>query len=353
MQLEDLGWDAFFADAFEPYAADNLIPARVSARHHGPCELLTENGRMGGLPAGKLSDEELPAVGDWVAIRPVEGERKAIIEAVLPRRTSFSRKEAFQRTREQVVAANVDTVFIVTAFGFDLNPRRLERYLTAAWDSGSAPVIVVNKLDTADDPWAELALVEPVAMGVPIHSVSAVTGEGLDDLDAYLRAGATIVLLGSSGVGKSTLINRFAGSELLETSATSAAGRGRHTTSHRELVPLPSGALLLDTPGMRELQLWANEEVLDTTFSEIAQFSSECKFSDCSHTSEPGCAIRRALGDGTLSQERWSSYTKLQREIRALEIRKDARLRSEERKKWAKFSKAEERRSIEPGARTG
>ena len=340
MQLKDLGWDAFFEDAFEPYAADNLIPARVSARHHGPCELLTENGRMGGLPAGKLSDEELPAVGDWVAARPVQGERKAIIEAVLPRRTSFSRKEAFQRTREQVVAANVDTVFIVTAFGFDLNPRRLERYLTAAWDSGSAPVIVVNKLDTADDPWSELAFVEPVSMGVPIHSVSAVTGEGLDELDAYLHVGATIVLLGSSGVGKSTLVNRFAGSELLETSATSAAGRGRHTTSHRELVPLPSGALLLDTPGMRELQLWAGEEVLDTTFSEIAQFSAECKFSDCSHTSEPGCAIRRALGDGSLSQERWSSYTKLQREIRALEIRKDARLRSEERKKWAKFSKS-------------
>ena len=294
---------------------------------------------MGGLPAGKLSDDELPAVGDWVAARPVEGERKAIIEAVLPRRTSFSRKEAFQRTREQVVAANVDTVFIVTAFGFDLNPRRLERYLTAAWDSGSTPVIVVNKLDTADDPWSELGLVEPVSMGVPIHSVSAVTGEGLDELDAYLHVGATIVLLGSSGVGKSTLVNRFAGSELLETSATSAAGRGRHTTSHRELVPLPSGALLLDTPGMRELQLWAGEEVLDTTFSEIAQFSAECKFSDCSHTSEPGCAIRRALGDGSLSQERWSSYTKLQREIRALEVRKDARLRSEERKKWAKFSK--------------
>ena len=340
MQLKDLGWDAFFEDAFEPYAADNLIPARVSARHHGPCELLTENGRMGGLPAGKLSDEELPAVGDWVAARPVEGERKAVIEAVLPRRTSFSRKEAFQRTREQVVAANVDTVFIVTAFGFDLNPRRLERYLTAAWDSGSTPVIVVNKLDTADDPWGELAFVEPVSMGVPIHSVSAVTGEGLDELDAYLHVGATIVLLGSSGVGKSTLVNRFAGSELLETSATSAAGRGRHTTSHRELVPLPSGALLLDTPGMRELQLWAGEEVLDTTFSEIAQFSAECKFSDCSHTSEPGCAIRRALGDGSLSQERWSSYTKLQREIRALEVRKDARLRSEERKKWAKFSKS-------------
>jgi ribosome biogenesis GTPase / thiamine phosphate phosphatase len=340
LQLEDLGWDAFFADAFEPYAADNLIPARVSARHHGPCELLTELGRMGGLPAGKLTDEELPAVGDWVAARPVEGERKAVIEAVLPRRTSFSRKEAFTRTVEQVVAANVDTVFVVTAFGFDLNPRRLERYLTAAWDSGSSPVIVVNKLDNAEDPWAELALVEPVAMGVPVHAVSAVSGEGLDELDAYLRVGATIVLLGSSGVGKSTLVNRFAGNEVLVTSETSAGGRGRHTTSHRELVPLPSGALLLDTPGMRELQLWAGEEVLDTTFSEIAAFAAECKFSDCSHRTEPGCAIRRALADGSLQEERWASYNKLQREIRALEIRKDARLRSEQRKKWAKFSKS-------------
>ena len=340
MKLEDLGWNAFFAEAFEPYAADNLIPARVSARHHGPCELLTENGRMGGLPAGKLSDEELPAVGDWVAARPVEGERKAVIEAVLPRRTSFSRKEAFQRTVEQVVAANIDTVFVVTAFGFDLSPRRLERYLTAAWDSGSSPVIVVNKLDTADDPWAELAAVEPVAMGVPMHAVSAVTGDGMDELDAYLRVGATVVLLGSSGVGKSTLVNRIAGSELLETSETSEGGRGRHTTSHHVLVPLPSGALLLDTPGMRELQLWAGEEMLDTTFSEIADLAAQCKFSDCSHKSEPGCAIRRALGDGTLAEDRWTSYTKLQREIRALEIRKDARLRSEQRKKWAKFSKS-------------
>jgi ribosome biogenesis GTPase len=340
LKLEDLGWDAFFADAFEPYAADNLIPARVSARHHGPCELLTELGRMGGLPAGKLSDEELPAVGDWVAARPVDGERKAVIEAVLPRRSSFTRKGAFKRTTEQVVAANVDTVFVVTAYGFDLNPRRIERYLTAAWDSGASPVIVVNKADTADDPAAELAAVEPVAMGVPVHSVSAATGDGLDELETYLRFGATIVLLGSSGVGKSTLVNRFAGGELLETAATSAGGRGRHTTSHRELVPLPSGALLLDTPGMRELQLWAGEEMLDTTFSEISSLAAECKFSDCAHESEPGCAIRNALRDGSLAEERWSSYKKLQREIRALEIRKDARLRSEQRKKWVKFSKS-------------
>jgi ribosome biogenesis GTPase len=340
LNLQDLGWDAFFADAFEPYEGDNLIPARVSARHHGPCELLTEQGPMGGIPAGKLSEEELPAVGDWVAVRPLDGERKAVIEAVLPRRTSFTRKEALQRTVAQVVAANIDTVFVVTAFGFDLNPRRLERYLTSAWDSGSAPVIVVNKSDTADDPAFELLEIEPVTMGVPVHAVSAASGEGLDELDAYLQHGQTVVLLGSSGVGKSTLVNRFAGREVLATAHTSDGGRGRHTTSHRELVPLPSGAVLLDTPGMRELQLWADEEVLDTTFSEISALAAECKFSDCAHATEPGCAIRAALNDGRLSKERWTSYCKLQRELRALAIRKDARLRSEQRKQWAKFSKS-------------
>jgi ribosome biogenesis GTPase len=340
LQLEDLGWDAFFADAFEPYEADNLIPARIAVRHHGPCELFTELGPMGGIPAGKLSEDELPAVGDWVVVRPVDGERKAVIEAVLPRRTAFTRKEAFQRTVEQVIAANVDTVFVVTAFGFDLNPRRLERYLAAAWDSGASPVIVVNKSDTAVDLLGELVEIEPVAMGIPVHAVSAVTGAGLTDLGPYLGLGKTIALLGSSGVGKSTLVNRFAGHEVLATAETSAGGRGRHTTSYRELVPLPSGAILLDTPGMRELQLWASEEVLDTTFSEITELAAECKFSDCAHEREPGCAIRRALNDGTLARERWDSYCKLQREMRALAIRKDARLRSEERKKWVRRMKS-------------
>ena len=341
MNLEELGWDAFFADAFEPYVRDNLIPARVSARHHGPCELFTELGPMGGLPSGKLSDEELPAVGDWVAVRPVPGEKKAVIEAVLPRRTSFTRKEAWQRTVAQVVAANVDTVFVVTAFGGDLNPRRLERYLTAAWDSGASPVIVVNKSDVAEDPEAELIDVEPVLMGVPVHTVSAVTGEGLEALDPYLGVGRTIALLGSSGVGKSTLVNRFAGREVLATGETRGDGRGRHTTSHRELVPLASGAVLLDTPGMRELQLWAGEEVLDTTFGEISELAATCRFSDCSHEHEPGCEVRRALGDGTLSQERFMSYRKLQRELRALEIRKDNRLRAEARKERARFARAQ------------
>ncbi|MDQ3893073.1 MAG: ribosome small subunit-dependent GTPase A [Actinomycetota bacterium] len=340
MNLHDVGWDAFFADAFEPHGRENLIPARVAARHHGPCELLTELGRLGGVPSGRLGDDELPAVGDWVAARPLEGERKAVIEAVLPRRSVFTRKEAWRRSVAQVVAANVDTVFVVTAFGSDLNARRLERYLTAAWDSGANPVIVANKSDLTDDPAAELTRVESVALAVPVHSVSAATGDGVAALHPYLERGRTIALLGSSGVGKSTLVNRLAGRELLATRATSTDGRGRHTTTRRDLVPLPSGALLLDTPGMRELQLWADEEALDAAFAEITELAVDCRFADCSHEHEPGCAVRAALVDGTLSDERLASYRKLQRELRALEIRKDARLRAEARKEIRRFSRS-------------
>jgi ribosome biogenesis GTPase len=345
LNLQDLGWDAHFADAFKPYAEQDLIPARVVARHHGPCELLSERGALGGVTAGRMAEDALPVVGDWVVVRPLEGERKALIEAVLPRRGAFTRKEAWRRAVAQVVAANVDTAFLVTAFGHDLNPRRLERYLTATWDSGAAPVIVVNKLDLAGDPAAELALVESVSLGVPVLAVSAATGAGFEALDEHLRPASTIALLGSSGVGKSTLLNRLVGRDLLPTGETSADGRGRHTTTKRELVPLPSGALLIDTPGMRELALWADEEALEATFAEIPLLAARCRFTDCHHEREPGCAVRAALADGGLEPERYESYRKLQRELRALELRRDNRLRSEERKEVRRRSRSLRRES--------
>jgi ribosome biogenesis GTPase len=340
--LQDLGWDTSWEDAFEPYDYDGFVPARVAVRHHGPMELYTELGRLGGLPAGKLGDDELPAVGDWVVARPLDGERKALIEAVLPRRSAFTRKEAWRRTAEQVVAANVDVVFLVSAFGRDLNPRRIERYLTAAWESGATPVIVLNKADLSDDPELDAAPIEAVAFGVPVIRLSAVTGEGLDELEAQLGAGRTAALLGSSGVGKSTIVNRLAGRELLATQAVRDGDeRGRHTTTHRELVVLPEGrGLLLDTPGMRELQLWADVEALDSTFSEIAELAAECRFADCSHDREPGCAIQTALAAGELDRGRWESYRKLERELRALEIRQNARLQAEEKRKRRVFARS-------------
>jgi ribosome biogenesis GTPase / thiamine phosphate phosphatase len=273
-------------------------------------------------------------VGDWVAARPLEGERKALIEAVLPRRSAFTRKEAWRRAAEQIVAANVDVVFLVSAFGAELNLRRIERYLTAAWDSGAEPVLVLNKSDRAADPAAEAAPVEAIALGVPVLPVSAMTGANVDALESYLGHGRTAALLGSSGVGKSTLVNRLAGREVMDTGGVRPDDeRGRHTTTHRELVLLPDGrGLLLDTPGMRELQLWADEDALDTTFAEIADLAAACRFGDCSHAGEPGCAIHAALADGSLDEERWDSYRKLQREVQALELRQNQRLASEARK---------------------
>jgi ribosome biogenesis GTPase len=336
--LEALGWSPFFAEAFAPYEPEGLIPGRVAVQERGSVTLFT----TGGTVQAVIRRGTGPVAGDWVAAEAVAGEDKALVRAVLPRRSRFARKEPWL-TEEQVVAANVDTVFLVTDCGRDFKPRRLERYLTAAWDSGASPVIVLTKTDLADDVAATLAEAESVAFGVPVHGVSSLTGEGLHELEPYLRPGLTIAVLGSSGVGKSTLANRLVGEEVLATAAVRADGRGRHRTSHRELVVLPGGALLLDTPGMRELQLWADEGALEETFADVAELARECRFKDCGHEREPDCAVRAALGAGALAQARWESYRKLQRELRALALKQDARLRSEARKDRRRFARSQRR----------
>jgi ribosome biogenesis GTPase / thiamine phosphate phosphatase len=342
LTLASLGWGPFFEDAFRPYREEGLLPARVAVQHRGGYVLLTEDGELEAEAARRLvRSGELAAVGDWVAVRRLS-EEQAIVEAVLPRRTVFSRKETMDRVGEQVVAANVDTVFLVSALGHDLNLRRLERYLTAGWDSGAEPVVVLTKSDLHPGEVDEaVAAVEGIAFGVPVHAASNVTKEGLDALDRYLGPGRTVALLGSSGVGKSTLVNSLLGEERMATAAVREDDeRGRHTTSHRELVQLPGGALLLDTPGMRELQLWVDEEALDTAFADVSELAAQCRFSDCTHDHEPGCAVAAALEDGRLDPQRWASYRKLQAEIRALEIRQDKALRSEQRKRWRRFERS-------------
>jgi ribosome biogenesis GTPase / thiamine phosphate phosphatase len=280
---------------------------------------------------------DLPAVGDWVAVaaRPTEGT--GTIQGVLPRRTKFSRKVAWAASEEQVLAANVDSVFLLTSLNEDLNLRRLERYLTLAWESGARPVIVLTKTDLAADVELRLLEVGAIAFGVPVHAISSLTGDGLDVIQSYLEPGKTIALLGSSGVGKSTLVNTLAGHELLAVQEIRQSdGEGRHTTSHRQLVLLPGGGLVLDTPGMRELQLWESADGLGETFADVEELAANCRFNDCAHRSEPGCAVQAALESGTLELGRWTSYKKLQRELAHLERRLDKRLQAEERKRWAK-----------------
>ncbi len=341
--LTALGWDDSLAEQFEPHARAGLRPGRVAVQHRGAYDVLTAEGELRCDVAGRLYEEatspaDLPAVGDWVAVAARPAEHAGTVQAVLPRRTKFSRKTAWQASEEQVLAANVDVVLIVSSLNDELNLRRLERYLTLAWESGARPVLVLTKADLADGVPTAVTAVESVAFGAPVLPVSSLTGEGLDELRAHLRPGVTAALLGSSGVGKSTLVNTLAGEELLETREIRDDGKGRHTTTRRELIQLPDGALVIDTPGMREVQLWIADEGLEEAFSDVTELFEHCRFSDCAHESEPGCAVKEALANGTVAPERWESYLKLQRELAHLERRLDKRAQSEERKRWKALS---------------
>jgi ribosome biogenesis GTPase / thiamine phosphate phosphatase len=338
LNLNDLGWDEGFAASFEPHK-DECEPARVAAQHRGGYDVLTEAGERRVRLTGRLRHEaasaaELPAVGDWVVLRD------DTIHAVLPRRSAFSRKAAWSATEEQVLAANLDAVFVVSALNGDLNLRRLERYLTLAWESGATPVLVLTKADLCDDVGAALLEVEQVALGVATHAVSNLSGAGLDELTPYLAPARTVALLGSSGVGKSTLANRLAGEERQVTHEIAEDGRGRHTTTSRQLIPLPGGALLVDTPGLREIQLWEADDGIQEAFADVDELAADCRFSDCAHQSEPGCAVQAAIDEGRLLSERLQSYRQLQRELKRLAMKQDARLRSEARKQRAAFARS-------------
>jgi ribosome biogenesis GTPase / thiamine phosphate phosphatase len=332
-ELAELGWNDHFAEAFETWTGAGLEPARIAADFGSGFLTLPEDAPSQARLAQHLREAGRPvAVGDWVAVRRIDGARE--IREVLPRFSAVRRKAAEADAVEQVLAANVDLIFIAAALGSDFNPRRVERLLTVAYQSGAGPVILLMKSDLDDDA-AYRAEVEAAAPGVPVIAVSGVDGTGIDRIREQLTGGRTGVLVGSSGVGKSTLINRLVGTELLRTGAIhDGSGQGRHTTSRRQLLMIPGAGMIIDTPGLREVQLWAGAEVMGQVFADIESLAGRCRFTDCRHEQEPECAVLAAMQNGTLDANRLANYRKMVRELRAIEVRADLRLQVEARRKW-------------------
>jgi ribosome biogenesis GTPase len=342
IDLAALGWDARREE--ERRLNPHLVPGRVAGQHRGSYDLFTEDGELRGEPSGGFMHrarggrDGMPAVGDWVMLRPAD-RHLGIIEEVLERRTTLSRKTAGVVTEEQVIVANIDAVFIAMSLDRDFSLRRLERYLTLAWNGGALPVVLLTKMDQSYDLAVSLEEVASVAPGVDVVPVSAVTGEGVDRVAELVGPGTTVGLVGSSGVGKSTLVNRLAGRELMPTADTRADGRGRHTTTHRHLLRLPGLGNVIDTPGMRELQLWLDDDGLDSSFADIAELATGCRFTDCRHSSEPGCAVLAAIEHGELDRARLDAYEKQRRELAAIERKRDKRLAREESRRWGKIGR--------------
>jgi ribosome biogenesis GTPase len=347
LTLEDYGWSEHFAGAFAPLAARGFEPGRVLLQHNKVYLLYTAAGETEAEATGRLrfharGAEDLPAVGDWVALRRLpEDASRAKIHEILPRKSKFARRAAGREADEQIVAANVDTVFLVTGLDSDYSPRRVERYLIMAWESGAAPVVLLNKADVVEDAEARRAEIERVAPGVPVLLLSAKRGEGVEQLLPYVGRGRTVALMGSSGVGKSTIVYRLLGAEVQRTQEVRLSDeRGRHTTTHRELFLLPHGGLVLDTPGMRELQLLVSERGLRETFEDIEETAARCRFTDCRHENEPDCAVREALASGALDPERYQNYLKMQAEMRHTATLLDQRKSQEQKARDKRIARA-------------
>jgi ribosome biogenesis GTPase / thiamine phosphate phosphatase len=349
--LRRLGWDDGWADTLAPYGSAGLTPARVASQSRAGYAVLGTDGESPADLAGRLRHEAaggdgLPAVGDWVAV-DAAGDR-AVIRAVLPRRTAVTRKAAGREALAQVLAANVDVVVVLSSLESDPNLRRLERYLSAAWESGARPLVALTKADLRAD--AEAVAAEAAAsVFVSVHAVSALTGQGLAEIEAELAGDRTLVFVGPSGVGKSTLVNRVLGADRQQTQDVRRDGKGRHTTTSRELFLVPRGGVLIDTPGLRELGLWSGDGAgADETFAEIVELATSCRFADCAHAVEPGCAIQTAIAEGRLSRERLESFQKLEREIAWMERRRDGRAIAEARRARRRFARSMRRSSEGP-----
>lgn len=315
--INNYGYNGYFAALAAEYT--DFTPARVILQEKELYRIVSDFGEQGAVVSGKFRYDaqtvsDYPVVGDFVMVEHAGENGNAVIRAVLPRKSVFTRRAAGTSNREQVVAANIDTVFICMSLNNDFNVRRLERYLSVTWDSGATPVIILTKADLCPDLDEKLGEVESVALGVDTVVTSSLSENGIDDVKPYLKPGKTASFIGSSGVGKSTLINRLLGDDVLATNGLRNDDKGRHTTTHRELIMLENGALVIDTPGMRELGMWGTDAGIDTAFADIEALALRCKYKNCTHTAESGCALRAAIEDGTLSEERYRSYTKLSAE---------------------------------------